>query len=79
MSALFTFTCVYVTLELIKCFTSISYISYKNNPLADLEGGYGDCNPHFQISKIEESIKQSKKIEVNPPEKEEERKGFMFV
>ena len=42
-------------------------------------GGYGDCNPHFQISKIKDSNKTKQNIEDNPPEKEEERKSCMFV
>ena len=52
--------------------------------LADLEGeggggGYGGCNPPFQISKIKESNKTKQKIEDNPLETEEERKSCMFV
>ena len=51
--------------------------------LADLEGGYGGCNPppptSFQISKIKKSYKSKQKIKDKPLEKEEERKSCMFV
>ena len=49
--------------------------------LADLEGGYGGCNPPppFQVSKIKESNKTKQKIEDNTVEKEEESYSCMFV
>ena len=51
-----------------------------NRPLADLEGGYGGCNPPppFKFIYIKESNKTKQKIEDNPLENEEERKSCMF-
>ena len=49
--------------------------------MADLEGGYGGCNPPppFKFQKKKREKKKKKKIKNNPLEKEKERKSCMFI